>query len=252
MTVASREATLPAVFVAAAVCPHPPLLVPALATGAGGEIEPVRAAAQESLRRVLAADPDLMVCVGDAPLARTRGSGAAGSLAAYGVDVCFGGPDPAETGTDALPLALTVGAWLLDESGYVGERRYVGVPDSFDPARCADLGAMLAARAERVGFLVMGDGSARRDERAPGAVDPRAPGWDARVVASLGSGDLDGLRGLQPDLARELLAAGRAAWQVLAGAAESVVGRLKASVLADEAPYGVGYFVASWRVDGLA
>jgi hypothetical protein len=250
MVVGTSGATLPAVFAAAAVCPHPPLLVPALAKGAGGEIEPVRAAARESLRRVLAADPDLMVCVGDAPAARTWGSGAAGSLAPYGVDVCVGGPDPMES--EALPLALTVGAWLLDESGYVGERRYVGVPDSFDPARCADLGASLAARADRVGFLVMGDGSARRDERAPGAVDPRAPGWDARVVASLGSGDLDGLRGLQPDLARELLAAGRAAWQVLAGAADSVVGRrLEASVLADEAPYGVGYFVASWRLDGL-
>ena len=74
---------------------------------------------------------------------------------------------------------------------------------------------------------------------------------DSRVATALGTGDLDGLRGLRPDLARELLVAGRAAWQVLAGAAAAAVSagrRLEPRLLADEAPYGVGYFVAYWRL----
>ncbi|MGH3381207.1 MAG: rRNA adenine N-6-methyltransferase family protein, partial [Actinoallomurus sp.] len=49
---------------------------------------------------------------------------------------------------------------------------------------------------------------------------------------------------LDPALAAELRAAGRPPWQVLAGAARD--GRYAGEILADEAPYGVGYLVASW------
>ena len=268
--------TLPAVpdVIAAAVCPHPPLLVPALAGANAEELTGVRSAARSAVRQLLAAAPDVVVCVGAVPAADTVltwGTTATGSLAAYGVDVRVGADGttgrtgtterPGEAARPDLPLAHTIGAWLLDSCGYAGERSYVGVPDFYDSARCADLGATLAtARATtrsgwtgRIGLLVMGDGSARRDQHAPGAADPRAPKLDALVATSLGTGDLDGLRELRPDLARELLVAGRAAWQVLAGAADAAVAagrRLEPQLLADEAPYGVGYFVAYWRLLG--
>ncbi len=276
------DATLPAVppmpaVIAAAVCPHPPLLVPALAGANAGELAGLRAAARSAVRQLLAAEPDVVICVGAAPgahSAHTWGTDATGSLAAYGVDVRVGGSEPsgkASGGTAGateregacaepdLPLALTVGAWLLDSCGHTGERSYVGVPDFYDSDRCAELGATLTGtpvgthpgQLSTIGLLVMGDGSARRGQHAPGAADPRAPMLDALVATSLGTGDLDGLRGLRPDLARELLVAGRAAWQVLAGAAGAAVAagrRLEPRLLADEAPYGVGYFVAYWRL----
>ena len=47
-----------------------------------------------------------------------------------------------------------------------------------------------------------------------------------------------------PALAAELKAEGRAPWQVLAGAAEGA--GLTARLGYQDAPYGVGYFVASW------
>lgn len=50
---------------------------------------------------------------------------------------------------------------------------------------------------------------------------------------------------LGPGLSRELRAAGRAAWQVLGGAAGD--DRFASEPLAAEAPYGVGYLVASRR-----
>ncbi len=57
-----------------------------------------------------------------------------------------------------------------------------------------------------------------------------------------------GLAALSPDRAGELLAAGRAPWQVLAGAAR---GRSwQGSVTWTGAPYGVTYLVAGWAPAG--
>ena len=64
----------------------------------------------------------------------------------------------------------------------------------------------------------MGDGSARRSASAPGYLDERAAPFDAAVEQAVRDGDLPALAALDPDLARDLLAAGRPAWQVLAGA----------------------------------
>jgi hypothetical protein len=64
------------------------------------------------------------------------------------------------------------------------------------------------------------------------------------VAHALGKADAAALAALDPDLSRELQVAGRAAWQVLAGAAGG--DGFSAGLLADEAPYGVGYLVAAW------
>src|SRR5690606_505434 len=98
--------------------------------------------------------------------------------------------------------------------------------------------------AVRVALLVLGDGSACRSVRAPGYLDERAAPFDAAVSAALASADTGALLGLDADLARRVRAAGRAAWQVLAGAAEGA--GLSGALRYDDAPYGVGYLVASW------
>ncbi|NEE35811.1 hypothetical protein G3M53_61660, partial [Streptomyces sp. SID7982] len=66
----------------------------------------------------------------------------------------------------------------------------------------------------------------------------------ARATEALGSADLDAIAALDATLAHELKAAGRAPWQLLAGAARDagLAGRL----LYEDAPYGVGYIVAAW------
>ncbi|MEU8486909.1 class III extradiol dioxygenase subunit B-like domain-containing protein [Streptomyces sp. NPDC048641] len=238
-------------LVAAAVCPCPPLLVPEVAAGAAPELDAARAACDEAVRAVLAARPDLIVVVGEGPVTRAHEQGATGGFQPFGVDreVRLGAaPESAGTPPHRLPLSLAVGAWLLDRVGWTGPVEGFEVQgDRSWQANSGD-GVRLAARAERVGLLVMGDGTACRGLKAPGYVDDRAEGVDASIAQALGNGDHDGfLATLDADLARELKISGRSPWQILTAA--SGEGR-KCRVLYEEAPYGVGYFVAGWVVDG--
>lgn len=217
---------------AAAVCPHPPLLVPEVASGAAAELDAVRAACDAAVRRL--APADLLIVVGSGPATRDFGPGAAGSLRPYGVDLTLGPGEP------VLPLSLTIGRWLIGDRPAL----FQGVAEDASPAACLRLGADLADLAPAVALLVMGDGSACRTAAAPGYLDPRAAGFDAAVAAALAGADRAALAGLDPGLAAELRVAGRAPWQVLAGAAGDAA--YDAELLADTAPYGVGYLVASW------
>ena len=58
-------------------------------------------------------------------------------------------------------------------------------------------------------LLAMGDGSARRSTSAPGYLDERAVPFDAAVEQAVRDGDLAALAGVDPALARELMATGR-------------------------------------------
>lgn len=227
-------------LVAAAVCPHPPLLVPELAGDAGQVLAKVRAACLEAVHALVAVPADLMVLVGDAPTTGPLPPGTLASLAGFGVNVVVRpGPGPTR-----VPLSLTVGTWLLDQAGYRANRLAFGVSDDVSPERAATLGAVLGDREPRVAMLVLGDGAARREESSPGWADPRGVSFDETVSAALGAGDPEALSNLDPALARELWCSGRAAWQVLAGASGGMA--LTARSLLDEAPLGVGYHVATW------
>src|SRR5258706_15826822 len=92
------------------------------------------------------------------------GSGAAPRLSAGAGEA----PDPGPAG---LPSALGVGNWLLDQAGCQIVRVLQSVAQDEAPARCADIGARLAASRGRVGLLVMADGSARRGLKGPGYLD---------------------------------------------------------------------------------
>ncbi|MDQ6649178.1 MAG: class III extradiol dioxygenase subunit B-like domain-containing protein [Actinomycetota bacterium] len=231
-------------LVAAAVCPHPPLLVPEVAAGAAEELDDLRAGCDVALRGLLDADPGLVFVVGDAP-ARLAYTGADwGDLSAYGVAVSARLGSGACAGQPILPLSLTIGAWLVARTGWTGDRQGYGVPAGLSAAECAGIGREVADLDDRVALLVMGDGSARRTVKAPGYLDDRAAAFDARVAAALGSADTEALLGLEGPLAVELMVAGRASWQVLAGAAEG--SGWHAELLHDDAPYGVAYLVATW------
>ncbi|MEU8544867.1 class III extradiol dioxygenase subunit B-like domain-containing protein [Streptomyces sp. NPDC048717] len=233
-------------LVAAAVCPCPPLLVPAVAAGAASELADARTACSDALGVLAAARPDRLVVVGPAAEGARGGfpGGSAGSFAAFGVDLAVrlgsgsGGERP-------LPASLSVAAWLLGHTNWSGAPvEGLGVAESAQAAPCAETGREIAGSAERVALLVMGDGSACRTVKAPGYLDERAEAFDTAAARALGTADTAALLALDAGLASELKAAGRAPWQVLAGAAEGadLAGRL----LYEDAPYGVGYVVATW------
>ncbi|MFF4406420.1 class III extradiol dioxygenase subunit B-like domain-containing protein [Streptomyces sp. NPDC001262] len=234
-------------LVAAAVCPCPPLLVPEVAAGAAAELDGLRAACLDAVAVLAAARPDRLVVVGPAgPEGRsTHPQGAVGSFLGFGVDVQVqlgtGGP----AGERELPTSLAVAAWLLGRTGWsAAPVEGLAVEEPLEPGRCLELGRELADGAARTALLVMGDGSACRSLKAPGYLDERARPFDAEAARALGAADTAALAALDARLAAELQAAGRAPWQVLAGAAEGT--GLSGALLHDEAPYGVGYLVAAW------
>ena len=155
---------------------------------------------------------------------------------------------PASPGGDrpVLPPAPGIGAYLLDQAGYGGKRLIWSVSADEPAAGCRSLGADLAGRDTGTALLVIGDGSARRGPRAPGHFDERAAAFDADVEQAVRAGDTQALLDLDPALARELMATGRPAWQVLAGALESAR-PLSVAVRYAGDPFGVAYLVATLR-----
>lgn len=233
-------------LVAAAVCPCPPLLVPEVAAGAAGELDGARTACSDAVGLLAASRPDRLYVVGPAD-ENARGpfpAGSAGGFAGFGVDRSVRlGDGPA--GERPLPPSLAVAAWLLERTRWADAPvEGLGVGQPLETERCVATGRELAAAADRVALLVMGDGSACRTLKAPGYLDERAAAFDAEAARALGAADVDALLALDPDLAYELKVAGRAPWQVLAGAAEDAA--LEGRLLYEDAPYGVGYFVAAW------
>ena len=107
-------------LIAAAVCPHPPVLVPAAMgeAGSGPELADLRAACAAAARGLVRARPGLIVVAGSGPSGRAYPWPSAGSLHRYGVPWTTG------PGRPVLPLSLTVGTWLL-----TGTLAAPGVPE---------------------------------------------------------------------------------------------------------------------------
>jgi hypothetical protein len=216
-------------LLAAGVCPHPPLIVPELAAGAAAELDDLRAACTTVVSRLIATGPETICVVGSAEQSAEYPPPFHVSFSPWGL----------ADGPPGLPLSVAVGVWLLRSVGYA---KVLTVARSTPPVECTALGEKLT-KAGPMALLVMGDGSACRDLKAPGYLDPRAEPFDASVTRALAAGDSAALLAINPVLADELMVAGRAPWQVLAGACPSARGE----VLYDAAPYGVQYTVAYWE-----
>ncbi|NHC13635.1 hypothetical protein G9H71_07555 [Motilibacter sp. E257] len=229
-------------LVAAAVVPHPPLLVPEVAAGAAAELDGLRAACDRAVQSLLAARPDRVVVVSSAPATGPLPASARADLGAYGLPLVLGGGP----GPERLPLGAVIATWLLDRAGWAGERKLLGVAPDEPAAVCRELGRR-AVGAGRVALLCAGDGSASRGASSPRRPDPRAVSFDDDVAHALGAADTGVLLAIEPELADSVSAAGRAAWQVLAGAAEGAA--YESDLLVSTAPYGVAYHVATWALE---
>ena len=238
--------------IAAAVCPWPPALAAEL-TGPDADIQRLRDACAQAVGRLVRTRPDLVAVIGPAQVTRTWAPDSRLDLSVFApapgpASALAGarstGQSGARSGDPALPPSLGIGALLLDQAGYRGPGRRVlqAVAEDEAPAACAELGAAIGSSSRRVGLLVMGDGSARRSPRAPGHLDPRAAAFDAGTERALRQADFHALLAMSPGMASELMATGRPAWQVLAGALRET--RATTDVLYSDAPFGVGYLVA--------
>jgi len=140
------------VITAAALCPSPPLLHPAL-TGREVILPELRAACAQAVSWLLRDDPGEIVVVG--PAAATAEWDAAGRLGPAAFAPVPGRTDPAfasatESGHPgarlrSLPLSLGLGAMLLDQAGYHGRRRLLATGQDEPASACAGLGASLSS-----------------------------------------------------------------------------------------------------------
>ncbi|HEU5427385.1 MAG TPA: class III extradiol dioxygenase subunit B-like domain-containing protein [Actinocrinis sp.] len=240
-------------LVAAAVCPQTPLLVPEVASGAADELADVRKACLTAVTRVGTCKPDLLVVIAPGAGSGARVGRLEGTFRRFGVDLVVGAATDGEDAAVEPCCGLLVGRWLLDAAAssadFACEAWEIG--EDTEPEECARLGRELAGRSERVAFLVMADGSARRTLKAPGYLDDRAEPFDDEIARALATVDTKSLAAIDPTAASDLMAAGRAPWQVLAGAAETGESdpgerQWHGELLSCCAPYGVGYFAALW------
>jgi hypothetical protein len=138
--------------------------------------------------------------------------------------------------TDAQPAPRAAPATALSASDPAARAASATAPSAGDPA---SLGGPPTA------LLVIGDGAATHTEKAPGYLDERAGPFDDAVAAALAAANPAALAALDPVLAAELWVAGRATWQVLAGATRD--GTWTGELLHSSRPFGVGYHVAVWQ-----
>lgn len=237
-------------IVRAAIVPSPPLLARGL-TGRAEVLPELRAACAAAVARLLSASADVVAVVGSGTATATFAPGERLNVATFGSPGRqlpgghwgFGPREEHSPPGETLPLAVGIGAELLDEAGYAGPRALESVDAAATTQECARVGARVAGLAPRVALLVVGDGSARRTPTAPGYFDERAEAFDASAEAAIRDGDMVALAGLDAGLGAELMATGRAAWQVLAGAA-GLERRAPGQVMYSDAPFGVSYLVA--------
>lgn len=234
-------------IVTAVSCPNPPLLLPGITGGPVTEVERLRSACIDAVSGLGSTHLDVVAIVGAAEYTRRYPHVPLDSSVDTSGFTCRSGDGA------GLPLALAVGRILLHQAGLIARSGSAvelhGIGHNEPVSTCRDYGRVLAGRPERTGLLVMADGSARRGPKAPGYIDDRAVAIDTAVETSLEHGDPAALLDLEPGIADELLIAGRAAWQVLAGATEAGSAAPAATLHYSATPYGVYYPVATWTID---
>jgi hypothetical protein len=218
--------------IAAAVLPHPPLLVPALAGSAAPELDPLRAACREALMTVTAA-ADLTIVIGPGPVWAVPTPSALGSFHPYGADLevalpaltdldlsdaptdldnpsdaladldAAGLPSPADLAE--LPLSLAIAAQLLTTLDPPPSTRLAAftVPATLGPSAAATIGHALAAAGQRAASDDASQPSRARDGQAGGSPDrawptgrarPTDRAWPTGRVGLVVMGDLSACR----------------------------------------------------------
>ena len=228
-------------MVAAVVCPHPPLLFREL-SGQQDAVPELRAACREALVSALASTPDVVVVVGGADEAGEWDASLPVDVRRFGTSTAPHVSGPGRS----LPLSLGVGKRLLEEAGWDGDVQYHSLPWDAHASSVTEAARAVGKVEGRAVLLVLGDGSARRGDKAPGYVDDRAFGYDDEIGRALAAGDAEALTRLDPALADELGVLGRAAFGVLGEVVAGQDARPRAQVFYRDDPLGVEYAVALW------
>ena len=237
-------------FTAAALVPSTPLLVPELGGADLSASEELRTAAVKAAAQ-LAGAADAWTVLGVGHDDRIVAPDAVGTFAGFGVDVRVSlSPEVSGVPDRDLPLPALIGGWLRDQVAATTSATVRIVAADASPIACAEIGTQLRreldAESRRHGVLVVADGATTLTPKAPGSYDPASLDFQTELDAALADADRAAIAQLDPVVCAEFGADGRAAWQVLAALFDH---RPVSSTLYSAAPFGVGYFVGTWRRD---
>lgn len=266
----------------AAVCPGAPLLIPGLAEELSARVPDLVGACARAVDGLRAADRILLLCSG--PGARNerqrahhlsivhpvgtglssavitgrsrpahftgRLGGAAAAAPVWSGAAGEGTPEADTSAASAPGVGVLVGAALLDRAGVTAP--VVAVELAAPTAEVTHLFGQAQASADRVGLLVVAEGSAGRGAVPPGGGSADAELLDAALAAALAAGDPATLAAAsdvdQVTAAGLLFTAGPALLALAALSSAHPPDR--AELLLAEAPLGVGYLVAVWAWAG--
>ena len=269
------------------MCPGAPFLVQGIATAVARAVPDLLAACGEALDRLPPADRTLLIgsrraarddgsdagsATGADPtwrafppgtvvrtsvtrgdVAGVRGGGAVGSAARLPGDAgrdSAAADDP--SGASEPSVATLVGAHLLCAARHATPTTALEVSARGSAPGSADIPPGLNTDgSDRVTVLVIADGAACHGDSAPGRRDDRSHAFDAALARALASGDPAALGAAcrNPDLPADAVMSSVNPLAVLADLTRSAPPDA-ADLLYSGAPFGVGYFVASWGWNG--
>lgn len=229
------------VLSAIALIPSTPVLVPELATGAAADLGDLSAAVFDAVREL----PERWFVIGVGGADNVIGPGAVGTFGGYGADVRVALSPDATGQPKPLPLCALIAGWVRGAAA-PRARAEVWVYDAEHGADAAlargkALRAEADATSEQVGVLVVADGANTLLASAPGGYQPDSIPVQAALDDALAAGDAAALTTLDHGIT------GRVAYHALAGLVGTTDGPTTARELYRGAPFGVGYFVGSWR-----
>ncbi len=265
-------------IVAAYVVPHPPLAVPAVGRGQERAVQDTLDAYREVARRVAAHAPDtIVVSSPHAPAFRdcfhvSTVYAAHGDMRSFGaveeaMNVPYDSEFAAAVSACARKHAVPIcGSGMhdgdLDHGTFVplhfvnqlyGGYRLVRIGLSgLSAADHRAVGRCVAEAARDLGrtcvFLASGDLSHKLLAEGPYGYAAEGPVFDHDLVALLDAGDLEGLFRFDEAFLQAAAECGLGSFQIMAGVLEGVP--FTHELLSYEGPFGVGYAVAAFEVEG--
>lgn len=260
--------------------PHPPLIVPGVGKGEEQGIARTIAAYREVARRVAAHRPDTIILSSphapayydafaicgreELPASMRRFRDYKDDFTAP-VDTAL--VHEAVARAEAAGLPLMERAWReadMDHAAFVPlyfvNRRYTGyklVEVGLSGLSAEDhrkLGQMLAQAAGALGrrcvYIASGDLSHKLKDDGPYGFAPEGPVLDRAICDAFAANDLEALFAISPELSKRGADCGLDSFRMMAGALDST--RHSGELLSYEGPFGVGYGVAAFEVQGAS
>ncbi|MBR6259216.1 MAG: AmmeMemoRadiSam system protein A [Oscillospiraceae bacterium] len=265
-------------IVGAIIVPHPPVIIPEVGKGREKEIQNTIDAYRKAAQRVASWQPETLIL--SSPHAMmygdynhiSPGKGAEGDLADFGasgvkikVDYDVELRDEltkslSEAGVPAgvlgdkkprLDHGSLIPLYFLREAGVNCPILRIGL-SGLPAIKHYELGCRIAEAVEKVGrraaYIASGDLSHKLKSDGPYGFSPEGPEYDRQIEEIMSTGDFSRLLTMNAGFCDKAAECGQRSFQIMAGALDGL--SVTPELLSHEGPFGVGYGVAVFTVNG--